>query len=162
MPACVPLSQVVSLDDEMNSMHVAMMRVFLLLSYSYIAHENTARRGHHMENPSQKQAFRLQWKTPISCCVCVCVTLVQLRILLCQLCGMRPAAWALLAAQQHVGLSFHVGRVLPLRVDVRESYSPGRIGQVMLGGGREVQRAISPYISSKSDRTHGLLQQGCP
>lgn len=48
---------------------------------------------------------------------------------------MRPAAWALLAVQQHVGLSFHVGRVLPPRADVRESYSSGRIGQVMLGGG---------------------------
>lgn len=149
----------VSLDDEMKSMNLAMVSVFLLLSYSYISHENTARRGHHMENPYSKTSIPIAMENPYHV---VCVTLVQLRILLCQLCGMRPAAWALLAAQQHVGLSFHVGRVLPLRVDVRESYSPGRIGQVMLGGGREVQRAISPYISSKSDRTHGLLQQGCP
>lgn len=49
---------------------------------------------------------------------------------------MRPAAWALLAVQQHVGLSLHVGRVLPPRVDVREGCSSGRIGQVIAWGSR--------------------------
>eukprot|EP00904_Undaria_pinnatifida_P009057 jgi/Undpi1/5281/HiC_scaffold_2.g00562.m1 len=42
---------------------------------------------------------------------------------------MRPAAWAFLAVQQHIGLSLHVGRVLPPRVNVRESCSSEHIGQ---------------------------------
>ncbi|CAM9574090.1 unnamed protein product, partial [Laminaria digitata] len=52
---------------------------------------------------------------------------------------MRPAAWALLAVQQNVGLSFHIGRVLPPRVDVRGDGFSGRIGQAVPRPGKSLR-----------------------
>ena len=75
---------------------------------------------------------------------------------------MRPAAWAFLAVQQHIGLSLHVGRVLPPRVNVRESCSSEHIGQVIAWRSQGSIGHFDAAASCESDRTAAVYELvGC-
>lgn len=85
--------------------------------------------------PIPRHTFRPRWKPHLRYHVSCLLDACSIAYFFCQLCGMRPAAWALLVVQQHVGLSFRINRtLLPPRVAVRDGGPSGRIVQVTLWG----------------------------